>query len=339
MVKQKSDNTLISVVVPVYNVYKKADLLIKSLKEQTYKNFEVFLVDNNSTDNSRKYIEKLISGDSRFTILSEKRQGPNYARIKGFENSKGKYIYFCDADDYLENDTLYNFVQEISKNDSDVVIGDYIEHTGEEQKVMRGIYQDYSGNLKEHKDILLIKPAIWNKIFRKSFLDKNSFIFTFISEDMLITILTMARANKITYINKVVYHYILAEGGLTSTDSYNKLVNLIDSQKLIKEAFIKDNKYDEYKEELDYIFLTHCIYRMFRITMLKDKKDKKKAYDVYSKYIKTLNRKNKYFKKSRPYKIAYKAVAHKWSFKMCSPFIKMLFTNKRLNKKFKKLDR
>ena len=148
MVKQKSDNTLISVVVPVYNVYKKADLLIKSLKKQTYKNFEVFLVDNNSTDNSRKYIEKLISGDSRFTILSEKRQGPNYARIKGFENSKGEYIYFCDADDYLENDTLYNFVQEISKNDSDVVIGDYIEHTGEEQKVMRGIYQDYSGNLK-----------------------------------------------------------------------------------------------------------------------------------------------------------------------------------------------
>ena len=333
------DNIFISVIVPVYNVNNKADLLIKSLKEQTYKNFEVILVDNNSTDGSKEYLKKLINDDKRFTILSEKRQGPNYARQKGFSKSKGEYIYFADADDYLEDDTLYHFICEITKNKSDIVIGDYIEHSGEDRKLMKGINKDYKDNLKDHKDIMLIKLPLWNKIFKKEFITNNSFIYTFISEDILITALAMAKCNKITYISKPIYHYIFAEGGLTSTITYDKLVNIIESHKLIKRKFEEEKLYDKYKEELEYIFITHTIYRMFRITMLKNKKDKEKAYEEFLIHLKKFNKKNKYLKKSKSFKIAYKVVSHKSLFKLFSPSIKMLFTNKKMNKIFKKLDR
>lgn len=333
------DNIFVSVIVPLYNVEKKADLLIKTLKEQTYKNFEVILVDNNSKDDTNKYIKELTKNDKRFTLLFEKKQGPNYARLKGLSKAKGDYVYFADADDYLEDDTLYHFVCEISKNKSDIVIGDYIEHNKDDRKLMKGINQNFTGNLREHKEIMNIKLPLWNKIFKKELIDDNSFIFTFISEDILITALALARSKKITYISKPIYHYIYAEGGLTSTVTYDKLVSLIDSHKQFKKKFEEENYYDDYKEELEYLFITHTIYRMFRITMLKDKRDKKKAYDELLKHLKKFDRKNKYLKKSRAFKWAYRVVTHKTLFKIFSPFIKRLFTGKRLNKMFKKLDR
>lgn len=335
----KIDNILFSVIVPVYNSENKMDLLVKTLKEQTYKNFEVIFVNNNSIDNTEKYLKKLIGDDKRFRIEFEKKQGPNYARKKGFELSKGEYIYFCDSDDYLEDDTLYHFACEISKNDSDIVIGDYIEHFDNNRKYMKGIFQNYNDNLQKHKDILLIKPAIWNKIFKRNLITDNSFLFTNIFEDGHITLLSMVRSTKITYINKVVYHYLSSNYGLSATCSYKNLISLIDTQVEIKKVFIEEKKFDKYKEEINYIFITHCIYRMLRITLLDKKNDKKSAYDKYLKYIKTIDKNNKYLKKSRAFSLAYYIVCHKFCFRIFSPFIKILFTNKIINKCFKRLDR
>ncbi len=333
------DNIFVSIIVPVYNVENKIDLLIKSIKDQTYKNFEVLLVDNNSKDKSVDYIKKLVGDDKRFTILSEKKQGPNYARLKGFSKAKGDYVYFADADDYLEDDTLYHFVCEISKNKSDVVIGDYIEHNLDDRKLMKGINNNHKDNLREYKDTLLIKLPLWNKIFKRDLIDENSFIFTFISEDLLLTAITMAKSKKITYINKPIYHYIFAEGGLTSTVGFDRLVSIIDSHKEIERVFKKQKYYDEFKEELEYIFISHTIYRMFRITLLKDKKEKQEAYELLRNHLKEYDKNNKYLKKSKAFKYAYKVVTRKNAFKFFSPSIKGLFTNKTLNKSFKKFDR
>ena len=335
----KLDKIFVSIIVPIYNVEKKIDLLIKSIKEQTYKNFEVLLVDNNSTDKTVDYVKKLIEDDKRFNILSEKRQGPNYARLKGFSKAKGDYIYFADADDYLEDDTLYHFVCEITKNKSDVVIGDYIEHNLDDRKLMKGINNGHEGNLRDYKDTLLIKLPLWNKIFKKDIIDENSFIFTFISEDLLLSAISIAKSKKVTYISKPIYHYIFAEGGLTSTVGFNRLISIIDSHKEIERVFKKEKYYNEFKEELEYIFISHTIYRIFRITLLKDKKEKEEAYKLLVEHLKTYDKNNKYLKKSKAFKYAYKIVTRKNSFKMFSPSIKSLFTNKTMNKAFKKFDR
>lgn len=335
----KVDNIFISVIVPVYNIKNKIDLLIKSLMEQTYKNFEVILVDNNSKDGSYDYVKSLIKNDTRFKLYREKKQGPNYARKKGFDHANGDYIYFCDSDDYLEDDTLYHFACEITKNNSDIVIGNYIEHAGKNRKLMKGIFQDYTGNLKEHKDILHVKPALWNKIFKRELIDNDSFIFTLIGEDMFITVLAMMRAKKITNIDKVVYHYILEENGLSSKISFKNITNMIETQNQTKEKLVLLNKYENWKEEVDYIFLTHTIYRIFRSTLLKDKTERKESYKLLNKHLNNLSKNNGYLKKSKVYSIAYKVVNNKFLYFLASPFIKMLFTNKILNKLFKKLDR
>ena len=337
--RPKLDDILISVVIPMYNAVGKIDMLIKSLKDQTYKNFEVIIVDNNSNDGSSDYVKNLIGSDKRFNIKTEKKQGPNYARHAGFKFSKGEYIFFCDADDYLEDDALYFFFLDLSKNKSDIVIGNYVEHNSYYQKYMKGIYQNYNDNLSKHKDIILIKPALWNKVFKRSIIDEDSFIYTFISEDMLITILAIARAKKITYINKIIYHYILDDNGLSSTVKYKNLINLIESQKGIKDSFLKTNYYSKYKEELDYIFITHLIYRIFRTTLLKDRFEKKDAYDKLKKTLISIDHNNKYLKKSKAFHLADIVVKRKTLYILATPFIKLLFTSRCLNKMLKKLDK
>ena len=338
---KKIDDIFISIIVPMYNVEGKLDRLIKSLKDQTYKNFEVILVDNNSKDDTFKYANKLIKDDKRFKVIQEFNQGPNYARKAGFKASKGEYIYFCDSDDYLEDNALYNFTLCISENKSDIVIGNYIEKDclTNSVKIMKGIRNNHDGNLKNNKDIFLIKLAIWNKIFKRSLIDDDTFIFTFIFEDALITLLSMSRAKKINYVDIPVYNYIADTNGLTSTLTYDKLISLITSQQLVKETLIKNKYYDLYKDEIDFIFLTHTIYRMFRISLMKNKQEKQDAYNKYIDYLNTLNTSNKYFKSSFAYKIAYIIVSHKLLFKIMCPFIKLLFTNKSINKLFKKMDK
>lgn len=338
---KKIKDIFISIIVPMYNVEGKIDLLINSLKNQTYKNFEVILVDNNSKDNTFNYVKNLIKNDKRFNIIKELQQGPNFARKKGFDVSKGDYIYFCDSDDYLEDNTLYDFVSCISENNSDVVIGNYIETNclSGSVKIMNGIKNYHEGNLKDYKDIFLIKLAIWNKIFKRSLINEDTFIFTFIFEDALITLLSMARANKINYINTPVYNYIVDTNGLTSTLTYDKLISLISSQKLVKEKLVKNNYYNVYKDEFDFIFITHTVYRMLRISLMTNKQEKKDAYCKYKAYLKTLDKKNKYFKDSFSYKLAYNVVSNKILFYIACPFIKLLFTNKTINNLFKKLDK
>lgn len=335
--RPKINNIFISVIVPVYNAKNKINSLLKSLKDQTYKNFEVIFVDNNSKDDSYEYLKNQIKDDKRFKIYKEKKQGPNYARKKGFEKSSGEYVYFCDSDDYLEDDTLYHFVCEISKNNSDVVIGDYIEHNNLDRKYMSGIYQKDTNNLKNYDDILHVKPALWNKIFKRSLIDNNSFIFTLIGEDMFITVLAMMRAKKITHINKVVYHYILEENGLSSKVSYKNIVNIVDTQTEISRVLKEIKLYDKYKDEINYIFIMHLVYRAFRITLLDE--NKKEAYEIISSRLKEIDANNKYLKRSKAFSFAYKVVINKFLYKMFCPFIKILFTNKFINKIFKKLDR
>ena len=102
---------LISVLVAVYNVEDFLGRCLDSIINQTYKNIEIIIIDDGSTDNSKKICEDFASLDSRIKLLHIKNMGLSYVRNFGIELAKGKYISFVDGDDYLENDyieTLYN---------------------------------------------------------------------------------------------------------------------------------------------------------------------------------------------------------------------------------------
>src|SRR5690625_5286864 len=107
----------ISVIIPVYNTEKYVAECIKSLLDQTYKNIEIILVDDNSNELCKQLLEELSEKDNRITLhrLSE-RKGVGVARNFGIEKATGDYIYFMDSDDYLSEKTLEILVKNIKDN-------------------------------------------------------------------------------------------------------------------------------------------------------------------------------------------------------------------------------
>lgn len=335
----------VSIIVPIYNARKVLDKTISNILKQTYENIEIILVDNNSTDDSFDYINGLQKEDSRIKVISEKQQGPNYARKMGLLNSTGDYIMFCDADDYLRKDAVYNFVNEINRYNADIVIGNYIEITPTREiiKEKKGVF--FKGNihnLKEEKEILFIKPALWNKIFKRDLIKEDFFIESTIGEDMVITLECLMLSNNIRYIDKAIYEYVPNEEGLSNSVSVKGILDILITVEKLKEITKKYSKYDYYCDEIEYISFTHVIYKILRSVMMISNEERIQVYDKLRDYLekKQQYKKNKYYKKKLHYRLANFLLMkpYIYNLKITRYLLKQIFTNKFLFKIFKKLD-
>lgn len=334
-------NLKVSIIVPVYNVKNNLKQLIDVLTNQSYPNIEILLVDNNSTDGSYELMMELEQKYSKIKVLREEKQGPNYARYKGFCNATGDYIYFCDADDLVDNNCIFNFVKEIEKSKADIVVADYdeINEKGYLLKHYNGIF---SKDLSNQKSIyLLAKVALWNKIFKKSLISDDSFAKTKIGQDSVITLLAIQKAEKLSYLPYTVYNYIPLETGITASLSGKKIIALIETFKILRE---KSQKIDNYKhqEEIEFVIFSHLIYKMLRFSLIKNKEERKSVYNGFKAFIKTTNyKKNRYYQKNFSYKIASFLVLNEkvYDFSLTQAMLKMLWTNKLINRCLKKLDK
>ena len=340
---KKIKNIFVSFVIPFYNCNKKSRMMIESLKRQTYKNFEVILVNNNSKDNSVELLKNYINGDKRFKIITEKKQGPNHARFTGFKQAKGDYVYFADVDDYLDDDTLYRMVEKVSDTNCDVVVGNYNELKTDLSlvRVMKGA-NNTKDNLKDNNDFFFNKPALWNKLFKRNLIKDNFFTYTNIGEDMVLTLSILAHANDIRALDYNVYNYILADDGLSSLVRIDHLLQQRKTSENLIDVFKKNNKYDLYKDEVDYIVITHMLYRAFRGILLKSKKERNELRSSTVEFLNTIDVKsNKYYKKSFVYKRVRGLVYKKclYNSHIIRFFVKLLFTNKKFNKILKKMDK
>lgn len=122
------ENPLLSIIVPVYNVEKYLDQCISSIINQTYKNIEIILVNDGSTDDSQKICEKFAEGNPKIVYISQTNQGVARARKNGTEIANGKYIGFVDADDYIEPD-MYQKLMEC-RGDFDIVVSQWFREDG-----------------------------------------------------------------------------------------------------------------------------------------------------------------------------------------------------------------
>ena len=102
-------NPKISIIVPVYNLDKYIEDTVTTLTAQTYKNLEIILVDDGSTDNSQEICQRLAEKDNRIVVVHQKNSGVSSARNTGIKHATGEYMSFCDGDDALEND-MYDFL-------------------------------------------------------------------------------------------------------------------------------------------------------------------------------------------------------------------------------------
>ena len=164
-------NPKISIIIPVYNSEKYLSECLDSIVNQTLKEIEIICVNDGSTDNSLSILKEYTSKDKRIKIIDKENEGQGYARKCGLDIANGKYILFCDSDDYYAELTafeeLYNYIENVK---SDVVLFDFIQKNVIDKSI------DYKTNYKYPKDVLLKKRWSNREIF--SYLDiDNLFIF------------------------------------------------------------------------------------------------------------------------------------------------------------------
>ena len=116
---------MISILMPVYNVEKYIEKTLESIKNQTYSDFEVIMVDDGSTDSSGLICDKWAQTDSRFRVIHTDNAGVSAARNTALSLVKGEYIFFMDSDDIIIPETLEELFDALVKNDADISMGTF----------------------------------------------------------------------------------------------------------------------------------------------------------------------------------------------------------------------
>lgn len=116
------ENFLVSIVVPVYNAEKYLEQCLNSIQNQTYKNFEVILVNDGSMDHSESICKSFVEGDSRFRYFLKSNGGASSARNFGLDHVRGDFITFIDADDWVDENHLEVLINNIRENNSDMAV-------------------------------------------------------------------------------------------------------------------------------------------------------------------------------------------------------------------------
>ena len=243
-----------SVIVPIYNSEKYIKKCLDSLVNQTFKNIEIILVNDGSTDNSEDIIKQYLK-DKRIIYLKKENGGQASARNLGLSKAKGDYISFIDSDDYVDLD-MFEKLNECAF-DNDIILSDYY-YTKENQDNYVKLFNGNAGNII-NTDYWKFDTCPWNKFYKKSFLIENNFSFPegIMYEDYA-SIPTLIKYNpKLYYCNKAFVHYVQSEVSTMRSEVYKeKYEDIFKATKYLYDNLIGCG----YDQELEYLICFHFLY-------------------------------------------------------------------------------
>lgn len=211
-------DSLISIVVPVYNVEQYLDTCMKSIVSQTYQNIEILLVDDGSPDNCGVICDGWAKEDARILSLHKDNGGLASARNYGLRYAHGEYVLFVDSDDWIEPDAVQQYADEAEHTGADIVIASYVKHKNGKE-IVHDIGQNrlYTSQKALYEVIIdkRVNNFAWNFLCKKSLYDEISYpAHRRKFEDLDYTYKLFRKANRIAHINAPVYHYIRREDSI-----------------------------------------------------------------------------------------------------------------------------
>lgn len=268
----------VSVIVPVYNVEKYLRKCVESIKNQTYQNLEIILVDDGSTDFSGLLCNELSETDNRIKVIHKENGGLSDARNVGMDASSGDYIGFVDSDDYVDEDFYGILVTNLEKYDADISCCRYSnvwengtkEPIGNDGKIH--IYEGLEA-LKEYIYGKTMDPFSVNKLYRAELLGNSKypdnrfrFIKGILSEDNPFCIELFKQTNKVVLVGDSKYNYLQArEGAITSSKISQKRIDAVHYWDKVRqdchEHFPELEMYALRRQVLFYIGLYNKIYK------------------------------------------------------------------------------
>lgn len=217
---------MISIIVPTYNVCKWLKRCVDSILSQRYRDFELLLIDDGSTDGSGEICDEYAEKDSRIRVFHKPNGGVSSARNLGLDNARGQWITFADADDYVSPYYLENLIAAVDNPEIDLVFNYAIVHCN--GKVEKEDYPEKEISISEISDLFLHNDLIWHtstwsKLFRRSIIENYNIRYiedVHIGEDALFLFTYLLKCRRIKVICTCDYNYVIR-----TTDSLTHRVN------------------------------------------------------------------------------------------------------------------
>lgn len=245
------DGILVSIIIPIYNFGKYIERCINSIINQNYRNIEIIIINDGSTDDTKLIIEKLKLADNRITVINKKNEGVSIARNVGLEIAKGRYVMFVDGDDYLSPDAVEYMLHLIKESNAQFGLSLNCFTTYDELQVKNDTINIIT---PEEGTRLLLSPSIivgcWNKIYDREFLLKYQIWFNpnlFYGEGLRFITQVSQAATRIVLGRRKVYYY-RRNNYASATSQFNiskfingeKSIDLISKDLRIKNKSVKE---------------------------------------------------------------------------------------------------
>ncbi|WP_299534246.1 glycosyltransferase family 2 protein [Ulvibacterium sp.] len=269
---------LISFVIPVYNAAEYLGLCLTSILKQSYKNLEVIVIDDCSTDNSYQIIEKFQKSDDRVRVFRNAQNSlVGASRNLGIRKAAGNYIWFVDADDWLNSNSIFELVSILKREPGiDLILFGYIEHYSESENEQN---VQLPKRIASTEDIFIhflflrkgfrSMPFIY--VFSRDFLLMNNLEFPekVYFEDILFTSKAIYYSRKIKVLPEVFYVYNRNnQNAITRSFSKKKILDLLKTYDLLKDFLEGEDVLEKYQAALVIRFLVFGLSRCFKMYFL-----------------------------------------------------------------------
>ena len=300
----------ISVIIPCYNAEKYIKKCFDGLEKQIFKEFDVIVIDDFSTDNSLNILYKIKQKSKLKIKVIEMKQnvGPGEARNVGIKASDSEYLAFCDSDDYYEENFLYCLYNKAVEQSADVVM------CNSKLKLQNGSFRNnsYTNIFKLYNTksdyIALSRTSLCYLLLRRNLFEDLPIPSLRNGEDMAIIPLLLAKARIITHIDNALYVYCVRKESASVSVSANSFWDLLKCQQIIEKSWNK-----EYQEALQFIGIKNVLYsavligikakvntKVIKDTIRKFEREHNKWY--LNSYIKTLDFRHRFFLKTIKYR-------------------------------------
>ena len=243
--------TKVSIIIPVYNVEQYLDRCLSSVLNQTYKDLEVILVNDGSTDKSGIICEEFVQTDKRAKVYYQENKGLSEARNTGLKYMTGDFVMFLDSDDWLELDAVEFLLEQAKSYNADMVVGgvyrtskivDHQQNTPVSQVLTQVEYAKRYFKIESQT----IEYYVWNKLYKREVVKDIEFPPGFFAEDVPTMFRYILNSEKIVVTDKIVYNYFINNSGLTAKFT-SKHFDVLKGWDLVCQYATESNN-DKYKE-------------------------------------------------------------------------------------------
>lgn len=315
----------VSVIVPVYNVEEYIEKCLNSLVNQTLEDIEIIIVNDGSKDNSDKIIRVFLEKyPNKIVYLKKQNGGLSDARNYAIPYAKGEYIAFLDSDDYVELNMYKNMYELAKKEHSDMVECDFYWEYPNKTKTDIGIIYNNKKEMLEK-----VRVVAWNKLIKREILEKTQITFPkgYRYEDVEFTYKLIPHLEKVSFLKVPCIHYIQRQNSISNSQN-ERTKEIFDILEHVINYYKENNLYDEYKEELEYVYTRYLFCSsLLRMVKIKDKKTRKELLNktwenVNTKFSNWKN--NKILKQRKTKKDKYLKSINKFTYKIYCAILRLI---------------